>query len=257
MPEGPEIRRAADQLEKAIQNQPLTAIWFKFAALKSFEAKLLKSRVTQIETRGKAMLTHFSCGLTIYSHNQLYGLWHVATAKAAPLARDLRLSLQTRTKRIDLYSASDISVWETTKVEHHPFLQKLGPDALTPNITWTDIVQRMNLSAFAGKSLQTLLLDQRFVAGIGNYLRTEILFDARLMPQHKPKQLNQGQQQQLAQAILRIVKRSYRSAGVTNEAALTGAIETNGIQFEGYRFAVFESLAGMGRRLYVCRHCQS
>ena len=37
MPEGPEIRRAADKLEKAIVGQPLRAVEFAFARLKPFE----------------------------------------------------------------------------------------------------------------------------------------------------------------------------------------------------------------------------
>ncbi len=65
MPEGPEIRRAADLLQAAIAAKPLTKVWFKFAALKEHEAALAASRITSFETHGKALLTHFSCGLSI------------------------------------------------------------------------------------------------------------------------------------------------------------------------------------------------
>lgn len=77
MPEGPEIRRAADNLEAAIKGKPLTDVWFAFAQLKPYESQLTGQIVTRIETRGKALLTHFSNGLTLYSHNQLYGVWRV------------------------------------------------------------------------------------------------------------------------------------------------------------------------------------
>jgi endonuclease-8 len=80
MPEGPEIRRAADALEAAIKGEPLTKTWFAFPQLKLFEAQLVGQSVTHIETRGKALLTHFSGGLTMYSHNQLYGVWRVVDA---------------------------------------------------------------------------------------------------------------------------------------------------------------------------------
>lgn len=39
--------------------------------------------MTHIETRGKALLTHFSHNLTLYSHNQLYGVWRVVEADEA------------------------------------------------------------------------------------------------------------------------------------------------------------------------------
>ena len=77
MPEGPEIRRVADKLEAAIVGQPLTEAWFAFPQLKTYEPSLIGEQVQAIETRGKALLTHFSNGLTLYSHNQLYGIWRI------------------------------------------------------------------------------------------------------------------------------------------------------------------------------------
>ena len=54
MPEGPEIRRAADSLEAAIKGKPLTHVWFAFPQLKPFGSQLVGQTVTHIETRGKA-----------------------------------------------------------------------------------------------------------------------------------------------------------------------------------------------------------
>ena len=36
--------------------------------------------------KGKALLTHFDHGWTLYSHNQLYGVWRIADADKATLA---------------------------------------------------------------------------------------------------------------------------------------------------------------------------
>ena len=41
MPEGPEIRRAADNLEAAIKGKPLTDVWFAFPQLKSYQSQLI------------------------------------------------------------------------------------------------------------------------------------------------------------------------------------------------------------------------
>lgn len=86
MPEGPEIRRAADKLAAAVIDQPLTAVDFTFPQLKHYRQRLLGERIVAIEPRGKALLTHFSNGLTMYSHNQLYGVWKVAAAGETPAA---------------------------------------------------------------------------------------------------------------------------------------------------------------------------
>ncbi len=87
-----------------------------------YQAPLVGQRVTQIETRGKALLTHFSGGLTLYSHNQLYGVWRVVEAGAQPVSnRVLRVRLQTAEKAILLYSASDIDILTPEQLATHPF----------------------------------------------------------------------------------------------------------------------------------------
>ena len=75
MPEGPEIRRAADKIEAVLKNKTVEKIEFGLQPLKKFAKPLRYSNVLSLETRGKARLTHFDSGFTIYSHNQLYGVW--------------------------------------------------------------------------------------------------------------------------------------------------------------------------------------
>ena len=45
MPEGPEIRRAADKLEAAIKGEPLTNVWFAFPQLQPYQTQLIGQRV--------------------------------------------------------------------------------------------------------------------------------------------------------------------------------------------------------------------
>ncbi|QKO12994.1 Endonuclease 8 [Dickeya solani] len=44
MPEGPEIRRAADRLVAAVVGKTLTGVWFAFPELKPYEATLMGNR---------------------------------------------------------------------------------------------------------------------------------------------------------------------------------------------------------------------
>ncbi|STV52692.1 endonuclease VIII [Klebsiella pneumoniae subsp. ozaenae] len=46
MPEGLEIRRAADTLEAAIKGEPLTEAWFAFPQLQPYQTQLIGQRVT-------------------------------------------------------------------------------------------------------------------------------------------------------------------------------------------------------------------
>jgi endonuclease-8 len=80
MPEGPEIRIAADKVQKALTAYNIGEVWFAFPQLKHYEELLQGARVKRVDTKGKAMLIRFDNGYTIYSHNQLYGKWYIRAA---------------------------------------------------------------------------------------------------------------------------------------------------------------------------------
>ena len=128
--------------------------------------------------------------------------------------RQLRLAIHTDQHSALLYSASDISVWKTADIEEHPFLKRIGPDILNPDLTWRrlliDCKQR-----FRRRALNSVYLDQAFLAGLGNYLRSEILFVAGIHPAQKARDLSRGQIGKLARATLEISQRSYALKGVT------------------------------------------
>lgn len=232
MPEGPEIRRAADQLELAVVDKPLTEVWFAFPTLQPYQSALVGQRVRAIETRGKALLTHFSNSMTLYSHNQLYGIWRVFSSDDIidHGKRSLRVRLATPDSAILLYSASDIEMWPTDEVYQHPFLQRIGPDVLDPNLQVEQVKARLTSARFVHRQLGGMLLDQAFLAGLGNYLRAEILWLARLLPCHKPSALSDSQLDLLADACLSIARHSYAMRGTMDENVHHGAL---------FRFKVF------------------
>lgn len=84
MPEGPEIRRAADRVKKVLVGHPVVDVTFGLPGLKRYKRRLTGHTVVAVETRGKAMLTHFDNDLTIYSHNQLYGRWYTTRRSQRP-----------------------------------------------------------------------------------------------------------------------------------------------------------------------------
>lgn len=272
MPEGPEIRLAADKIERAILPHPTTEIFFAFEHLKSFEAELTGCRVTQVETRGKAMLTHFDNGLSVYSHNQLYGKWVVRKAYSFPETnRQLRFAIHNAKKSALLYSASDIQILSSpSEIESHPFLSKLGPDVLSAGLQPKTVQAALSHKKNHRRRLSTLYLDQHFLAGIGNYLRSEILFVAKLHPQHRPIDCTEAQLQALANASIEVAYQSYRYKGVTNDLDLANQLKASGSRYRDYRHWVFgrshrpcylcatpivKEMVN-NRRIYYCPHCQ-
>lgn len=250
MPEGPEIRRAADRIAQAVVGQTIEAVSFGLPRLARFDALLSGQRVVDVETRGKALLTHFDNDYTIYSHNQLYGVWKVVRRGRLPATgRSLRLALHTRTHSALLYSASDISVWPREDLGLHPFLSRLGPDLLSAGLSWHDVADRLADPRFSGRSLGSLYLDQQFLAGSGNYLRSEILFCARLHPLQRPTGLTRGERGRLARETLAVTQRSYATGGITLTPRLAGRLAREVAGFERRRFFVF---ARDGRPCYRC-----
>lgn len=251
MPEGPEIKQCADRLSKAISGRPIRKIFFAFDHLKPFEEVLQKSLVERIIPRGKALLIYFKNGLVIYSHNQLYGRWYVKMAQRYPATnRSLRLAIHTDKKSALLYSASDIEVIELSGIASHPFLKKLGPDVLADETTHEHLVERLNNKMFSGRQLGTLLLDQHFLAGLGNYLRCEILFVTGLNPRIKPNQLPHEKVEELAHTILSITRQSYQTKGITNDLIRVQSLKKKGLTRRHYRHHVF---ARAGKLCYICQ----
>lgn len=272
MPEGPEIRRAADKIEKVLKEKTIDKVEFGLQPLQKWAKRLTGRKVLSLETRGKALLTHFDSGSTIYSHNQLYGVWRVVKRDRLPKTnRQLRLALHTEHHSALLYSASDISVWDTEHIEQHPFLQRIGPDILNPNLTWREIADRLHSKAFSGRALNSVYLDQAFLAGLGNYLRSEILFVAGIHPSRKARDLTRGQIGKLARATLEISQRSYALQGVTIPERRYNALKKKGLSYGKARFFVFsrarqpchicrtkiERSVANSRRIYTCAGCQS
>lgn len=271
MPEGPEIAREADEIRAAIADQEVCAVRFAFPELAKRAESFEGARVVSVRARGKAMLIQFDNALTIYSHNQLYGRWYVRKSGSLPRTnRQLRLAIEAETHWALLYSASEIEILDEVGLAFHSYLAKLGPDALDPRLDPKEIVSRLEDRRFMRRGLGTLLLDQSFVAGLGNYLRSEIFFEARLHPSQRPIDLDPAARRRLAKAILLMANRAYETKGVTLPKTRAAKLRRAGSSWSKARHWVFarenegcriceapvERFDLAGRRVYCCSVCQ-
>ena len=250
MPEGPEIRRAADRVAAAIEGRIADDVFFAFDRLKPFENQLGGRRVEKVTTRGKGMLTRFDGGLSVYTHNQLYGRWYVMRHGRLPKTRrQLRFAVTAGDRRALLYSASEIEVLDAEAERRHPFLSRLGPDILSQAPSVEELAERLAERRFRGRQLAALLLDQGFVAGLGNYLRAEILFEARIHPRRRAIDLSDEERRRLADRTIALTKRTYRTRGITLPPSRVAELKAGGAKRSAYRFWVY------GRAGQPCRVC--
>ena len=274
MPEGPEIRIAADGIARALVGRTASRVYFAFEHLAPLAPLLAGEEVVSVRPRGKALLSHFANGLVIYSHNQLYGRWYVRKSGSVPVTRrQLRLAIHNCEKSALLYSASEIDVLEADRLEEHPFLARLGPDVLDlaeQDDGVAQVRERLGERRFTRRQLGALLLDQGFLAGLGNYLRAEILFCAGLHPLKRPMDCSPDELDALAEHCVRVTEQAYRLRGVTNDPERVAELKRRGLSRSRYRFHVFARVGERcwqcrtvirksevsGRRCYVCPKCQ-
>jgi formamidopyrimidine-DNA glycosylase len=102
--------------------------------------------------------------------------------------------------------------------ESNPFLtehalMRLGPDPLKPNFSYEEAriryVTRLNMK------LADLLLDQAFVAGVGNKYKSELLFLCKLSPFINGGQVSPENRDFLIQKIPEVLKFGYENADRT------------------------------------------
>lgn len=271
MPEGPEIHREADKIRDAIGGEICSYAFFYHDHLKPFEAELTGRKIISVEARGKGMIIRLEDDNWFYSHNQLYGKWYIKPAGSYPKTnRQLRAELQTAKKSALLYSASEIDVMDGDSIEDHPYLSSLGPDILS-DVSAKEIQNRTAGDTFNGRSFAALLLDQHFLGGVGNYLRSEILFHSGIDPSRRPKDLSKDELETFSKSVLTIAHRSYESGGITLDDKRVREARNRGEKRKQYRHYVFardgkpcrqcgtdiEKIAMSGRRLYLCKNCQS
>ena len=261
----------ADRLGEVLDRRRIEEAYFAMDALRPFARCLSGRRVESVQARGKALLVHFELGLTLYTHNQLYGTWRIVRRGQRPRTRRaLRLALHTDAWSCLLYSATAIEVLDAEALVEHPFLRRLGPDVVAMETAPEAILGQYTDPVFHKRQLGVLLLDQSFLAGLGNYLRSEILFLSRESPYGRPMALDAERLRRLAVTTRQLARRSYEHGGVTNDLETYERLRGRGCTYAAARFYVFgrggapcyvcaapiQRLQVAGRRLYCCPACQ-
>lgn len=261
MPEGPETHRTADLLRDALVGHALTRARFIKPSLRPFERRLKGRAVLAVTARGKALLIEIDGGWTIYAHSHLFGFWRIDDGTPKPTgSAPPRLVLQTTDARARLFAAPSIDVIATADIATQPFLAKLGPDVIDRATTVRHMRRQLATARFGRKPLADLLLDQGFAAGMGNYLRSEVLHAARIAPTRTPDSLEPDETTALAKALLAVPRASYRVQSKTDSRYASAGLEFMVFDREGEPCprdgTPIEQVRLTARRLYWCPTCQ-
>ncbi|WP_020387260.1 DNA-formamidopyrimidine glycosylase family protein [Kribbella catacumbae] len=235
MPEGDTVWRACRRLDQALGGQELTRTDFRVPSLATTD--LSGRSVLEVVAKGKHLLMRLSAGVTIHSHLRMDGSWHLyrpGEPWRGGADHQVRVVLETagwlavgyRLPVLELVATAA----EDTVVGH------LGPDLLSPD--FDRALALANLAAEPERTISEALLDQRNLAGIGNFYRTEVCFLLGLHPWRPVASVD------LAAAV--DLSRRLMKANLGHAAQVT-----TGVDRPGQRSYVFE------RPGKPCRRCRT
>ncbi|MBV9895840.1 MAG: bifunctional DNA-formamidopyrimidine glycosylase/DNA-(apurinic or apyrimidinic site) lyase [Chloroflexi bacterium] len=226
MPELPEVETTARTLRPRITGRRVTGVrgvdWPRMLPNTSeadMQAALCGHTVTEVDRRGKYLLIGFDDEQWVMVHRKMSGNLllvpgempleaHTHLVVALEGGEDLRLVDARKFGRVYLFHGRD---------QLDEFLaERLGPDSL---LELDEKLLAAKLHKRKGR-IKTLLLDQAFVAGVGNLYADEALWEARLHPLRSAESLSTREVYRLARAI---------------KAVLVMGIERRGTSFSTYR----------------------
>ena len=185
MPEGDTIFRTAHTLHRALAGSVVTRFESAFPALNRVDQDrpLAGRTIESVSARGKHLLMAFSGDLVLHTHMRMNGSWHIYRPgeRWQRSARDMRILIQT-SGFVAVGFNVPIAEWLTGRdLARHAELNALGPDPLaSPHFDEAEVLRRMRMHE--RHTIADALVNQRIVAGIGNVLKSEILFIVGIDP---------------------------------------------------------------------------
>jgi formamidopyrimidine-DNA glycosylase len=296
VPELPEVETVARDLQRWVAGATITDAEVRWPRTirhpeppERFMAEIRGARIQRVGRRAKSVLIHLADGRVMTVALRMTGALIVAPPGTPddPHARVIFSLADGRQLRYrDVRKFGRIGLWEggglLRRAATHgrakakraaeasaPYrvgdvFGRHGPEPLTSTFSAARLADRLK-----GRSarLKTLLLDQSFIAGVGNIYADEALWRARLHPLRQADSLAPGEMRRLHRAIRAVLRQAIRNRG-TSFGDYVGADDRPGDNAE--RLAVYQRtgepcyrcgrviqrLVVGQRSTHYCPHCQ-
>ena len=223
MPELPEVETIVRSLREGRPNQPsilgmriagVRLLWERTLATpdpKQFKTRLTGQVIRDVGRRGKFLIIRLSSDQSLLFHLRMSGDLVLGQVEGPPAPHDriillfddnLRLAFNDTRKFGRAWLVSDPGL----------ILGKLGPEPLDPSFTAGDLFTR--LQAFH-RQLKPLLMDQTFLAGLGNIYTDEALNLANIHPLRSSDSLTTPETTRLWQSIRHVLQEGIRLSGAS------------------------------------------
>lgn len=248
MPELPEVETFVRALRAPLLGRTITGIrndWSRQIAVLSpdaFRARIIGHRIEAIDRRGKYLVFTLSDDETLIIHLKMTGHLSVVPAETANDryahtvfelndGRELRFRDPRKFGRVYLvHDPADV-------------LGPLGPEPLEEGFTAADLADRLRRHK---RAIKPLLLDQTFIAGIGNIYADEALFRAGILPTRPSDTLTPAEIEALHAAIQAVL-----ALGIERE----GASISTYVKADGQKGDMQNAVAVFRRTGQACYTC--
>jgi endonuclease-8 len=216
MAEGPLVHLNARQLRKVLKGRKVR-IEFGVKKMKVHEKSLRGLSVEDVEAYGKQFRIRLSDTRVILVHLAMWGYWRIYR-KGQPWERPkerARLVLRTSSHEAIAFSAPTVRLFEADELGPDTKWGSLGPDPLRDDFSSREFFKR--LREHPGMTVGEALLDQTIISGVGNILRIEILFGAKIHPRRKVSDLTDADRRRLLRWIMKLMWKWLEERGREDE----------------------------------------
>ena len=218
MPEGPEVRKTVDWLQR-LKGKTLKEVgiisgrYSKKKEIPGWERFDYPVLLKDVQCKGKFIYFTFSDDASdYYMFNTLgmSGMWtntHSKHARVVFFFSDAEPLYYT-----DVRNFGTLKIVNTLK-ELNKKLKSLGPDMLQDGIEPNQFYELIHKRGH--KTIAEVLMNQSVISGIGNYLKAECLYASKISPHRFCSHITEKETADLFYACRRIIRHSYENGGAT------------------------------------------
>ena len=219
MPELPEVETIKNELLPYVVGHRITGVTLLWdgmvhhPSVQEFCYRLPGQLITGVTRRGKYLMFSLSSDNVMVIHLKMSGSLLLKPATAPPV-KYTRVIIHLDGESIVLFRDPRKfgAMWLVE--DPKPMIAKLGPEPLDGSFTPKFLAQRLDKRT---APIKAILLDQSFVAGIGNMYADEALFSARIHPLRLGRSLSSDEIKRLHRAIKDVLSSGIAGKGASIE----------------------------------------
>ncbi len=217
MPELPEVETIISDLRnEGLENQVILKAavhWERSIAYPSaseFCSYLIDKKILSLSRRAKFLIFSLTSNLFLIVHLRMSGRFFLSK----PRERDRHEHVEIFFKDGRVLYFHDTRKFGRFYLTSSPedIFSNIGPEPLDPAFSFKEFSQRLLSTR---RKLKSLLLDQNFLAGLGNIYVDEALWEAQIHPERINHSLTQEEQKALFLAIQTVLRQGIENGGTS------------------------------------------